>query len=117
MSKEERNIDVLLKTHEEKINKLREKIQDIYDENVHDEIFLLRYCMSNNETDKAAKSIRAAKEYREKNESWMKDIEKGEEFAPHRETMKKYTCSAFHKNKLDDGKSEFVSKYKFLFHI
>ena len=108
MEKDERDIDVLLKKYEERINQLREKIKDFYDEKEHDEIVLLRYCLSNDNTEKAAKPMKLAKEYREKNESWLKDVDKGEKYAPHYELFTKYTCSAFHKHRADDGETKKI---------
>jgi len=99
----ERNVDVLLKQNHEKMEKLKELIKDIYDEKIHDEIYLLRYCLSNDKLDKAEKSIRFTMEYRKKNDSWLKDAVNGEKSAPNYDTIIKYSCSSIHKSKSDDG--------------
>ena len=102
-TKEERDIDVLLKQNEEKINKLRESIKEIYDEKVHDEIFLLRYCLSHDKVEDAEKSLRFAIDYREKNKEWLKEAVNGETSAPLHEKIMQFSCSSIHKTKTNDG--------------
>eukprot|EP01091_Cochliopodium_minus_P003488 TRINITY_DN1339_c0_g1_i4.p1 TRINITY_DN1339_c0_g1~~TRINITY_DN1339_c0_g1_i4.p1 ORF type:complete len:289 (+),score=77.03 TRINITY_DN1339_c0_g1_i4:290-1156(+) len=103
INKEERDIDKLLKKNEEKIEKLKESIKDIYNEKEHDEIYLLRYCLSNPKTDDAEKAIRNAVDYRMKNDSWLKEAEKGEKYGPSYDIIMKYTCVSIHKCKSTDG--------------
>jgi len=52
---------------------------------------------------KAKKKIRFTIDYREKNKEWLDRAKEGEEAAPHRDVMKRYSCSTLHKEKLDGG--------------
>jgi len=92
----------LLVKYKQKIDQLREKTKDVLTEE-HDDIWLLRYCLSNKVDDKAEKSVRFTIEYRNNNKEWLEKATLGEKGAPHREIMKKYSCSCLHKEKMDGG--------------
>eukprot|EP01091_Cochliopodium_minus_P000337 TRINITY_DN10328_c0_g1_i1.p1 TRINITY_DN10328_c0_g1~~TRINITY_DN10328_c0_g1_i1.p1 ORF type:complete len:276 (-),score=68.95 TRINITY_DN10328_c0_g1_i1:20-847(-) len=103
MKNQERDLDTLLRENEEKIKELKESIKEIMDEKEHDEIFLLRYCLSNPRLEDAEKAIRFAVEYRKNNQSWLQDAVKGEKFAPHYDTVSKYVIAGIHKSQIDGG--------------
>jgi len=87
----------------DKIKKLKERIKDIYDEKTHDDIYLLRYCLSNTKTKDSEKCIRYSIDYRQKNSSWLDEASKGESSAPMYNTIIKYTCASIHKCRSENG--------------
>lgn len=97
-----RDIDELLIANKERIKRLREATQEVLSPE-HDDIWLLRYVLSNKEDEKAEKKVRFTIEYRKKNRSWLSRAAQGEEGAPHRDIVKKYCNSSLHKRKVDGG--------------
>ena len=80
-----RNVDKLLEKNKERIEKLKEAAKEVIDPKKHDDIFLLRYCLSNADDKEAEVSLRTAIDYRKKNASWLDEaLTKGEEAMPYR---------------------------------
>eukprot|EP01091_Cochliopodium_minus_P015445 TRINITY_DN5503_c0_g1_i1.p1 TRINITY_DN5503_c0_g1~~TRINITY_DN5503_c0_g1_i1.p1 ORF type:complete len:291 (+),score=67.81 TRINITY_DN5503_c0_g1_i1:106-978(+) len=98
----EKNIDDLMKKHLPRIKQLKFDLEDKLTEK-HDNIFLLRYCLSFSNNKDAEKAIRKALKFRKHN-PWLQLADtKGEEGIPYKEVIDKYISTKVNLCKIDGG--------------
>lgn len=96
------DIDELLFENKDRITTLRHQLGDLVV--TKDDIWLLRYCLSYKKEEKAILAIKFALEYQQQNQDWLqRATSEGLAGAPHREQMKKYSCSTIHGTQLNGG--------------
>ena len=119
MAEQEFDMDKLIASQRKRIDQLRESVKDVIDEKKHDDIFLLRYCLSFKTTPDAEKALRKGIEYRKKNESWLQlAVTKGEEGMPHREIITKHvSMQVLQDAKVDGGPVSHKNKKKTKSHL
>ena len=106
----ERNVDRLIEQNKGSIEELKEATKDICENDPqYDDIFFLRYVLSNKSTKNAEKSVRDCIEYRKNNSEWLELAKtKGEEAIPFKDKIKIFSCQGNHKSKIGEYYSKKV---------
>ena len=98
----EKNIEQLIKSNRNRIDLLRELLNTKLTTK-HDDLFLLKYCLSYTDNKTAEKKIRKGLSYRKEN-IWLRLAEfKGEERMPNKEVIEKYVANKIYNCKIDEG--------------
>lgn len=107
----DRDIETLLKKHRKEIDKLRELTKDVLDVKLHDDIFLLRYILSNGSAKDSEEAVRYTIAFRKdpKVKYFYDMLARGEEI-PNVALLQEMglSPSGMHKSSLDGGPVQLV---------